>query len=305
MTLVMAPNHGGSRMSVSSFTLVPRGPFSLRAAARFLEGFGPANYGQSAPEDHVHFAFVPQGAELAVGVCLRRVNGRVVGEVFGSGEPEQVRAEVERILSLDIDGSGYPEVGERDPVVGALQARLHGFRPVLFYSPFEAGAWAIISTRIQMSQGAIVKRRLAEQLGQSVDIHGDRRVAFPAPDQLLSLESFPGLFGRKAEYLQHLAEASLGGVLDAAALRALPESEALRQLKGISGTGDFGARLILIRGAGLVDAAPARELHFLRTLQAAYALGHEPGDEGVAAISDVWRPYRTWVTVLLRVAPRD
>jgi DNA-3-methyladenine glycosylase II len=65
-------------------------------------------------------------------------------ESFGKAAPEAVRDHIRRILSLDVDGSGFPEVGVRDPVVGELQVRYPGLRPVLFYSPYEASAWAII-----------------------------------------------------------------------------------------------------------------------------------------------------------------
>jgi DNA-3-methyladenine glycosylase II len=64
----------------------------------------------------------------------------VVGEVFGDADPEAVRDQVARILSLDVDGSGFPAVGRRDPVVGGLQARWPGLRPVGFFSPYEAAA---------------------------------------------------------------------------------------------------------------------------------------------------------------------
>ena len=53
---------------------------------------------------------------------------------------EQVAA----ILSLDVDGRGFADVAQRDPVVGELQAQLPGLRPVLFWTPYEAAAWTII-----------------------------------------------------------------------------------------------------------------------------------------------------------------
>ena len=58
-----------------------------------------------------------------------------------------MRSQVERILSLDVDGSGFLAVGKRDPVVGELQRRYPGLRPVGFWSPYEAAAWTIIRPR--------------------------------------------------------------------------------------------------------------------------------------------------------------
>jgi hypothetical protein len=105
----------------------------------------------------------------------------VVGEVLGGADPGGVRDQVARILSLDVDGTGFPEVGVRDPVVGGLQARWPGLRPVGFFSPYEAAAWALIGHRIRIVQAARVKERMAAELGQAVDIHGDVRHAFPGP----------------------------------------------------------------------------------------------------------------------------
>src|SRR5215217_9705159 len=190
---------------MTTFELVPRGPFSLAASAAFLEGFSPAAY-RAAGAGHLHLAFVPDGEEAAAGVCLHQPDGVVVGEVSGHADPEAVRDQVARILSLDVDGSGFPDVGRRDPVVGGLQARWPGLRPVGFFSPYEAAAWALIGHRIQMVQAARIKQRMAEELGEVVDIHGDRRHAFPGPARLAGLEGFRGLFARKVRSEEHTSE---------------------------------------------------------------------------------------------------
>ena len=128
---------------MSSFEVVPVGPYSLAASVRFLEGFAPAAY-EGGEAGHLHMAFVADGGEEVAGVCVRSDEDAVVGEVFGEVDPEVVRGQVERILSLDVDGSGFPEVGGRDAVAAELQARYPGLRPVCFYSPYEPAAWALI-----------------------------------------------------------------------------------------------------------------------------------------------------------------
>jgi DNA-3-methyladenine glycosylase II len=292
---------------METFTLVPRGPFSLAASIRFLEGFPPAAY-ISARDAVLELAFPVEGVWETVGVRVRQDGGGEVTAVVVSPErPDAelmpaVRAQVERILSLDVDGSGFPAVGERDPVVGRLQQRYPGLRPVGFWSPYEAAAWTIIGHRIRMKQAAAIKARMAAQLGEPVAF-GDRVVhAFPSPARLTSLDSFPGLVGRKPEWLRSVAATALEGQLDAARLRALPRETALKELKKLPGIGDFSAGLILLRGAGDPDAVPAQEPRLARAVGLAYALpSGPPGPEQLAEISDAWRPYRTWVTLLLRV----
>jgi DNA-3-methyladenine glycosylase II len=211
-----------------------------------------------------------------------------------------VRSQVERILSLDVDGSGFLAVGERDPVAGEIQRRYPGLRPVGFWSPYEAAAWTIIGHRIRITQAAGIKARMAEQLGEPVRF-GDRVVhAFPAPQRLAGLDTFPGLAGRKPEWLRSLAQAALDGQLDAARLRAMPHEDAMADLKKLPGIGDFSAGLTLLRGAGDPDAVPGQEPRLARAVALAYGLPGPATPGQLREISENWRPYRTWVTLLLR-----
>lgn len=287
------------------FEITPRGPFSLVASGLFLDGFAPAAHKAASRADHLHLAFVADGSEQAVGVCLREEDGIVIGEMFGEADKDAVCKQVARIFSLDVDGSAFPMVGEHDPIVVRMQARYPGLRPVCFYSTYEAGAWILISHRIRIAQAARVKARIAEELGDEVDIHGEKLQAFPAPTRLLQLESFSGLSGRKIEYLRRLAEATIEGSLDADRLRALPQEEALEALQQLPGIGIFSAEHILLRGAGDPDYLTLNEPRLPRAVAMAYNLKAEPSSEELRTLSDGWRPYRTWVTFLLRYMLED
>ncbi len=141
---------------------------------------------------------------------------------------------------------------------------------------------------------------MAEVMGEAVDIHGEKRYAFPGPGRLRQLESFPGLSGRKVEYLRQLAEATIEGQLDAARLRSLPQEQALEELQKLPGIGIFSAEHILLRGAGDPDYLTFNEPRLPRAVALAYGLKGDPSPEELRAIADGWRPYRTWVTFLLR-----
>jgi DNA-3-methyladenine glycosylase II len=201
---------------METFTLVPRGPFSLAASIGFLEGFTPASY-SGAGDSVLELAFPVEGSWRTAGVRVRQdAGGAVTAEIVSPAEPgpdlvAEVRPQVERILSL------------------------------------------------------------------------------------------PGLAGRKPEWLRSVARAALDGQLDAARLRAMPPERALADLKKLPGIGDFSAGLTLLRGAGAPDAGPGSEPRLARAVALAYGLPGPATPEQIAAISDKWRPYRTWVTLLLRV----
>ena len=283
--------------STGRFEFSPLGPYSISASARFLEGFAPARY-EGGGHEHLRFAFVADGLDLGervAGVYVYSEGEKVVLATYGEASPETVRDQVRRILSLDVDGSGFLEVGERDPVVGELQRRYPGLRPVCFYSPYEAAAWAIIGNRIRILQAAKIKARMARELGSPLEIRSKHEQAFPGPSRLLRLDGLSGLSERKVEYLRALAHAALEGKLEASYLRSLSVEEALARLKELPGIGDFSAELILLRGAGEPDGLPTREPRLARAVAMAYGLQKTPSAGEVAEISEGWRTYRTWV----------
>lgn len=284
-----------------SFTLQPMGPFDLSASIRFLEGFTPAAY---APNDDpgLRIAFPVDGTWEPGGALVTQAgsDAGVRVECFGDASSDAVLNQVRRILSLDVDASGYAAVLERDPILRSLSARRPGLRPVLFFSPYEAAAWAIIGNRIRMTQAATIKARMARELGEAVNVGGEIVHAFPAPAVLRDLESFPGLFGRKHEYLRALGDSAEHGALDVEHLRSLPFDDAKRHLMTLPGIGPFGAELILLRSVATVDREPTTEPRLAKAVRRAYGLPADPGPDQLAEIARGWAPFRTWVAVLLR-----
>ncbi|MFF7653000.1 DNA-3-methyladenine glycosylase family protein [Streptomyces sp. NPDC007983] len=292
-------------MTTASFA--PQGPFSLASSIRFLEGFTPASYDHAA-DGLLRLAFPADDHHSVIGCALRQKEAvgepGVVSAEFtvhaDSAAGKAARNQIARILSLDIDGTGFPAVGERDPVVASLWAEFPGLRPVCFHSPYEAAAWAVIGHRIRKTQAAAIKGRLARDHGRPVDVAGRRLHAFPTPAVLRALARIPGLTDVKIERLHAIAEAALDGDLDASALRARDADQALKDLQSLPGIGPFSAELILIRGAGHPDLFPTAEPRVHRAVATEYGLGEAPGLSRLAAIADAWRPYRSWVALLLR-----
>ena len=122
-----------------TFTLAAQGPFSLAASTRFLEGFTPAAYAGAAGQP-LELTFPVEGTWQTAGGRVRQDRRGVAVEIVsppapGPGLAAVISAQLARILSLDVDGSGFPAVGERDPVAAGLQRRYPGLRPVGFWSP--------------------------------------------------------------------------------------------------------------------------------------------------------------------------
>lgn len=273
-----------------TIVLTPRGNFSLAAAAAFAEGF-PGTIATREKEE-LRFAWAVDGDWRTAEATLHQTPQTVRGELrhVSDDTAQRARDDVERILCLDVDGEGFSAVGRRDPIVALLQQRYPGLRPVLFYTPYEAATWAIIGHRIQMTQAARVRERLASELG--------RRGAFPAPAELRRIAGpQKGLTDEKIDRLRAVADAALDGRLDRTRLRSLGADAALEDLQELPGIGPFSAELIWVRGVGDPDRMPTHEKRLESAVRAAYRL-HDDADP--IPVSDAWRPYRAWVALLLR-----
>jgi DNA-3-methyladenine glycosylase II len=295
----MTASVGGMPATLQQLFLPVEGPFSLAQSIAFVDSFVPA----SAPQDdaaRLRLALVDDGGVPVFFAAAAEGRGVVVDYASDLPEPA-VAAHVARVLSIDVDGRAFATAGRADPVLGALRARYPGRRPVCFGTPFEAAVWAVLSQRVAMRQAARLKAELAVELGAELELDGQLLRAFPAPDVLAELESFPGLWGAKAERIRGLARAALAGDLDPEALRALEPDAALEHLTSLPGIGPFSAALILVRGAGHPDVLPGDERRLRRAVALAYGLGDRDATaEELAAISDGWRPFRSWAAFLLR-----
>jgi DNA-3-methyladenine glycosylase II len=278
------------------------GPFSLAAAAAF--GFGPNTGRPSQAGDAVmRLAFVTDDLMHQAGAVIRQEpDGTLIAEVSGADEVASTARQLRRILSVDRPAGGWIAAGRKDPVLGRLQAEHPGLRPVLFHSPYEAAAWAMMSQRRQRSQAAALRRRLCEALGRPFELDGQLEHAFPLPDQLLGLDTFPGLEPQRIERLRAVAERALAGDLDPEMLASMEADRAMTALKTIPGLGPFYAGLVLLRASGVGDALILDEPRLRSCLRHYYGLPDEPDDAAVRRIAEPWRPFRTWAAVLIRAS---
>ena len=287
---------------MTSITIVPDGPFSLAAAAGF--GFGPNPGKLITGKATMKLAFAVDDFEHYAKVDLEQEgDGVVTAEVESDAPLEIVEKQVKRILSLDGSGSEWLKVGESDPVVGRMQREHPGLRPVLFHSPYEAAVWSIISARKQRTQAAIVRNRIAEQLGHIFGEGSDRIAAFPTPGKLLELREAQSLEVIKVPRLHAVARAALDGDLEPELLLSMSAEDALQHLQKLPGIGPLYSTLILLRSTGATDVMTGTEPRLPIYLAHLYNLGAgEASPKQIADIMEGWRPFRTWTSVLARVA---
>jgi DNA-3-methyladenine glycosylase II len=277
------------------------GPFSLAAAAAF--GFGPGTGRPMPDQDVLRLAFVADDLRQQTGTVLRQErNGDLLAEFAGPADARAAERQIRRILSVDQPAGGWIAAGRADPVLGEVQAAYPGLRPVLFHSPYEAAAWAMLAQRRHRNQAAAMARRLSAAAGRGFDLAGRQEHAFPLPERILALDSFPGIDTARMQRLHGVAEAALDGRLDAARLAGLAADEAMAELRRIPGLGPVYAGLVYLRATGVTDAVVTGEPRLAAYLRHYYGLAEVPDAEMITRIAEPWRPFRTWASVLFRVA---
>jgi DNA-3-methyladenine glycosylase II len=277
------------------------GQYSLAASIELAAGAAFVTPMQA--DGQLNLAFVLDRSWATVGMRMVQQNGKIHATVIfnpADAPLPDMHTQISRMLSLDQDGDAFAALADNDTVIGSLQRQLPGIRPVMFPTPYECAARAIIGQRLFLRQAAAMQARVAATYGVPVDF-GDHTIhAFPAPDRLAQMQEVEGLADRKVAQLRALGAAAIDGLLDTDRLRMLPRDQALAQLQQLPGIGPFSADLILIRGAGDPDAFPRTELRLQRAMMRAYGIG--PDLAAMDRIADGWRPFRSWVGFLLRNA---
>lgn len=285
---------------ITKATLVPRGPFSLDPVRKMGCGFLLGTRSCSA-DGAVRLAFPADGTfEITAAKLEPSPDGASVDvTMYGAREPERVKAQLSRTLCLDHDGRVFAKILRDDPTLSAVASRRPGFRPVVAYSPYVMAGWCVLSQRLSMAQAARIQVRMAETFGDVREVDGVRIASFPRPTSILSVNEFPGVAAEKWSRLRGVAAAALEGRLEADNLHSTPYEAARERLMSLRGVGPWTADGTLIRGVGLTDVLPISEPRLHSAVGEIYGLGRPATTDEVVAIAESWRPFRTWVSVLL------
>ncbi|MEI2777683.1 MAG: hypothetical protein V9G19_17295 [Tetrasphaera sp.] len=286
-----------SAETTSTLILSTQGPFSLRRTA--LVGFG--HRAEKDWDDVMRLAFTVDGThEHTAGVEVRQEGEILRLTITSAADHEAVAAQTARVLSVHVDGVGFAELAERDPVAGALHAAAAGLRPPQFYSPYEAAAWSILSARRSAAQGRVLRQRLSERVGTAYDLAGKQVWAFPTPSKLATVTELQSLPDASIPRLHAIAAAALDGLLNPARLLAMETEEIREEVQRLPGIGPFYSALIAYRSLGLPNVLALIEPRSRSALERLCGATEPMSDDAFTARADAWRPYRMWMTFLAR-----
>jgi DNA-3-methyladenine glycosylase II len=178
----------------------------------------------------------------------------------------------------------------RDPVLKDIIQRVGpcGLETQAARDPFAALIQSIAAQQLSGKAASTIYSRL-------LDLFLPDRV--PDPVRLLELDSVllrqAGFSRPKIGYLQDLATQVRDGRLDLAALRMLPNEEAMAALVRVKGIGRWTAEIFLMFVLARPDILPVDDLGLVNAIQRAYGMRQRPSKTQLETLGERWRPYRS------------
>lgn len=188
-----------------------------------------------------------------------------------------------------------------DATLGQLARRFAGLRLLRAASPFEALQVAVLGQQVSVAAARSIRRRVREQMGESLTAGRLRLSLYPSESSLLEASDeelrAAGVSAAKARTLRAVALAARSGGLPLAALGD-PQARR-RQLLALPGVGPWTSEVVLMRGFGETDAFPASDLGLLDAVRKLAGLERRPTPRELEAWSAAWSPWRAYAALYL------
>jgi AraC family transcriptional regulator of adaptative response / DNA-3-methyladenine glycosylase II len=212
-------------------------------------------------------------------------------------------ARCRQLLDLDADPVAVCEALRTQPLIGAAVARDPGRRVPGAAEGFELAVRAVIGQQVSVAGARTVAGRLVEAVGDPLpEPVGTLTHLFPTPEALAELaKSDPAAYAMPASRrraLVALAEAVSSGevVIDPGA----DPVELRRSLIALPGIGSWTAEYVAMRALRDPDAFMPTDLGIRRGAQ---ALGLPDDPAQLIAVSEAWRPWRSYAMSHLWALP--
>ena len=171
-----------------------------------------------------------------------------------------------------------------DPKLAVLEAATPAFEWRLRAPGFYGLAKMIVEQQVSVAAAATIWGRLEAGLGE---VTPEAVLAKTEED----LRAY-GLSRGKAKYVHGLAQAVADGALDFAALRTMPDDEAVKALVALKGVGLWTAETYLMFCEGRLDVFPGGDVALQEAMRWADRLEVRPTEKEAYARAELWRPHR-------------
>ena len=286
-----------------------RRPFSPASVLDFLglralpgvESLDGATYRRSLRLPHGHAVVALTAAAAAADAGPAFVDGEL--RLSDLRDLTTAVSRCRQLLDLDADPVAVCEALRGDPLIGPLVGRDPGRRVPGAADGFELAVRAVIGQQVSVPGARTVAGKLVRACGETLpDPDGGVTHLFPTPAALVQLaHRDPGAFAMPAgrrRALVALAEAVEAGdvVIDPGA----DPAELRHSLVALPGIGPWTAEYIAMRALRDPDAFMPTDLGIRR---GAAALGLPDDPASLSALTEAWRPWRSYAMVHLWSLP--
>ena len=189
------------------------------------------------------------------------------GLEFFSSQPADSSWDIlERYFRFDNDDTKtlYEELSNNDPMMGQLIQKYYGTR-ILRQEPWECLVAYICSANNKISQISRIVEKLSDWFGETINIDGETRYAFPTPERVLDA-GLPRIRAlnlglKRAESISRAARKICNGSLDLNKLIGVPYPEASTTTTAFLGTAIVEAKLYLTKPSAAPLTAGASPAH--------------------------------------------
>ena len=288
-------------LPTGSAVVTPQGSFDLAQTMDF--GFGQRE--AQAGEPIMRLGFVTDDQHHQVGVAVTQApDGALRYVVSGDADLGPVVAQTSRILSVDVDATGWDALGRRDDLIGRLQRG--AARPAPTAVPLRLRS-ALLGGALGATSGDADGRGASTALPS-----GTARWSQVAGTDVAVMPD-TGPARRRHRLRRATPRSSCAGcarsrrrpstvVSTPPRFKALPQAEAETLLRELDGIGPFYAELVTVRALGHTDVVPSAEPTLLAEAGRLMQGGVPFTAAEYAEAAQAWSPWRTWASVAIRAA---
>jgi len=290
--------------------LSPKSPFDFSKSLDFLKAFPPMRDDQKIDEPSLTRAVCTGGQTVVFNVrSTGLIKSPRLKYTLSSNRSltQGVRdAVVDRIgffLSVVDDLEQFYRIGYGDMDFAPLLQRLYGLHQVKFLTPFESACWAVLSQRYPDAAAQRTKQSITEKFGTSLEMNGQRYMAFPEPYRLASANEQDLLDiirnRRRTQFLASVAKAF--AEKDERFLRTAKYEQVEEWLSQIQGIGEWSSKLILLRGLGRMEKI-AVEKRLLKAASKVYGRGRTMTHSVLDQMAEKYGPWKGYWAYYLRTS---
>ena len=217
----------------------------------------------------------------------------------------EIKTKIMHLLSLAVSITAALDSVKYDPRLKSILDRVHGVRPYLADTLFEALMKTIIQQQISYKAANVLTKRLVEKTVIPMRFEERDFYRFPTAKEIVEIGE-TGLrnlgLGYKAPYLVNICQMLLDGALDLEQLRKQPLEDVAHILTDIRGIGMWTVHVLAIAGLGDFTTFPYSDLGIRNLLQKLYGLQKKPSAKNVESLSESWGKGGPMVLYLLMCA---